>query len=75
MIELINIKSHDGRRKEAGRKRLGKLLVGFMLTPAVHRAFTEAVWVSGTTRSEFVEKAIVKKLKKEPGIVLGSSKL
>jgi hypothetical protein len=75
MIESIDIKSHGSRRKGAGGKRLEKLLVGFMLIPAVHKALTEAVQVSGTTRSEFVEKAIVEKLKKEPGIALGSSKL
>jgi|GEM_PF-4967901 len=75
MIESIDIKSPSGRRKGAGRKRLGKLRVSFMLTPAVYKALTEAVRVSGTTRSEFVEKAIVEKLKKEPAIALGGSKL
>jgi len=75
MIESIDIKSHSSRRKGTERKRLGKLLVGFMLTPAVHKALTEAVRISGTTRSEFVEKAIVEKLKKEPGIALSSSRL
>jgi len=70
MDKTINVKqSHGGRRKGAGRKRgrkrLGKHLVGFMLTPEVHEALTEAAQASGTTRSEFVEKAIVEKLRKK----------
>jgi hypothetical protein len=65
MVESIDNKSHGGRRKGAGRKRLGKHLVGFMLTPTVHKALTEAARASGTTKSEYVETAIVEKLGKK----------
>jgi len=72
MDKTINVKqSHGGRRKGAGRKRLGKHLVGFMLTPEVTKRLQKQRKQAAQLEANSSKKRLLRSLGRNPEPSLG----